>query len=400
MPIGGKAKFVDLSSAQTVAGVKTFSASPVVPAPTGDSDATPKSYVDGAVANTVVTFNGRSGAVTLTAADVPALTASKISDFDTRVQTSRLDQMAAPTVPLSLNSQKLVNVATPTAATDGVNKGYVDSAIQGLNVKASVRVAASSNVSLSAPGAAIDGVTLASGDRVLLKAQTAGAENGIYVWTGSAAALTRATDADTAADIESAFVFVEDGTSADNGFVMSTNAPLTLGTTALTWTQFSGAGLTKTGNQLDIAAGPGITVAGDNVALTGQALALHNLASNGLFARTGAGTVAARSFATSGSGVSVSNGDGVSGNPTVSLSASLSSVGGLTPAADRLAYYTGAAAAALTAFTAYGRSIIGAVDAAAGRALLSLGSMATQDASAVAITGGTITGVDLDGGTF
>ena len=147
-------------------------------------------------------------------------------------------------------------------------------------------------------------------------------------------------------------------------------------------------------------AGTGITVADYNVALTGQALALHNLATNGLVARTAAGTVAARSVGASGSGVSVSNGDGVAGNPTVSLSAALSTVGGLTPAADRLAYYTGASSAALATLTSFGRSLMDDADAAAGRSTMGLGTMATQNANAVAITGGSIDGITIDGGTF
>ena len=114
----------------------------------------------------------------------------------------------------------------------------------------------------------------------------------------------------------------------------------------------------------------------------------------------------ARSVATSGNGISVSNGDGVSGNPTLSLSTALSTVGGLTPAADQLAYYTGASAASLTTLTTFGRSLIDDADAATARTTLGLGTIATQNANAVAITGGSITnlttfdGITIDGGTF
>jgi hypothetical protein len=141
-------------------------------------------------------------------------------------------------------------------------------------------------------------------------------------------------------------------------------------------------------------------VAADTVGLTGQALALHTLATNGMVARTAAATVAARSIAVSGAGLSVTNGDAVAGNPTLGLTAALASVGNLTPAADRLAYYTGASAAALANLTAFARSLLDDADAATARATLGLGTLATQSSASVSITGGSIDGVALDGGTF
>ena len=141
-------------------------------------------------------------------------------------------------------------------------KAYVDSVKQALDIKASCRVASTGNVTVSGPGAAIDGVTLSSGDRVLLKDQTAGAENGIYVFNGAASALTRALDADEDEDVTAGlFTFISEGSAnADNGFVLVTDGAITLGTTAFTFEQFSGAGqidagdsLTKSGNQLNVA---------------------------------------------------------------------------------------------------------------------------------------------------
>jgi hypothetical protein len=188
--------------------------------------------------------------------------------------------------------------------------------------------------------------------------------------------------------------------------------------------------------------------------LTGQALALHNLATNGMVTRTASGTFSARTISTSGNGVSVSNGDGVSGNPTISLTAALSSVGALTPVADRIAYYTNETTAALSTLTSFGRSLIDDADAATAqttlglvigtnvqaynaklttiaglsstdgnfivgngstwvvesgstaRTSLGLGTIATQASTAVSITGGSITnlttfdGITIDGGTF
>jgi len=101
-----------------------------------------------------------------------------------------------------------MNVATPTANDHAANKSYVDSVASGLDVKQSVRAASTADVTLSGPVATIDGVTMSSGDRVLLKNQSAAAENGIYVFNGSASAMTRATDMDGAAEFVGSFFFV------------------------------------------------------------------------------------------------------------------------------------------------------------------------------------------------
>ena len=189
------------------------------------------------------------------------ITISKLNgtQFDTKVQTSRLDQMAAPTADVSLNSRKITSLADPVSDTDAANKRYVDGAVQGLSWKAAVRTSSTTDVDLEAPGAAIDGVTLSSGDRVLLIGQAAAAENGIYVWSGASAALTRAADANSAAELKGAAVFVMEGTRADQAYTLVTDGTITVGTTALSWTQFTGlgqvvagAGLTKTGNQMDV----------------------------------------------------------------------------------------------------------------------------------------------------
>ena len=181
------------------------------------------------------------------------------SQFDTQVRLSRLDQMAAPTASVGLNSQKITGLADPTSDTDAANKRYVDGAVQGLSWKAAVRTSSTTDVDLEAPGSAIDGVTLSSGDRVLLIGQTAPEENGIYVWSGASAALTRAADANSAAELKGAAVFVMEGTRADQAYTLVTDGAITVDTTSLSWTQFTGlgqvvagAGLTKTGNQMDV----------------------------------------------------------------------------------------------------------------------------------------------------
>ena len=199
----------------------------------------------------------------------------------------RLDQVSGPTASVSLNSQKIVSLGTPTVGTDATTKDYVDGlATGGVAWKNPVRAAttAAGTLALSfANASVIDGVTLVTGDRILLKDQAAGAENGLYT-VNAAGAPTRSTDADSAAEVLAATAFVTEGTAnADLAFTMTTNAPIVLNTTALVFVQISGlgqitagAGLTKTGNTLDvIGTADRITVAADAVdvstAYVGQA---------------------------------------------------------------------------------------------------------------------------------
>jgi len=144
-----------------------------------------------------------------------------------------------------------------------VSKEYVDAVKQALDIKDSVRVASTANVTISSDlqnGDSIDGVTLATGDRILLKNQSTASENGIYVAVASGAA-SRSADANTSAEVTSGmFVFVEEGTAnGDQGFVLTTNDTISLNTTSLTFTQFSGAGqitagtgMSKSGNTLNV----------------------------------------------------------------------------------------------------------------------------------------------------
>lgn len=180
------------------------------------------------------------------------------TSFNTAVRVNRLDQMAAPTESVGLNSQKITGLADPTSETDAANKRYVDAAVVGIDWKASVKAATTADITLSGTQT-IDGVSVGAGDRVLVKSQTNKTENGIY--TAAAGAWSRSTDADTAAEVTSGFaVFVEQGTvNADSGWVLTTDSAVILGTTELDFTQFTGLGqitagngLTKTGNTLDV----------------------------------------------------------------------------------------------------------------------------------------------------
>lgn len=142
----------------------------------------------------------------------------------------------------------LANVVSGDPSDVATNKGYVDSVAQGLDVKAFCTVASTANITLSSPGTGlIDGVdpaTFTSGTtRILVKNQTTASENGIYIWNGSGSAMTRSTDADTWDELVGAYTFVSSGTAnASSGWVTTIVAGGTLGTTAVTWTQFSQAG--------------------------------------------------------------------------------------------------------------------------------------------------------------
>lgn len=175
-------------------------------------------------------------------------------------------------------------VATPTDAAHIATKGYVDAARQGLDVKQSVRAATTASVNLASDleaGDIIDGVTLVAGDRVLVKDQgVAGAahvDNGIYVVVASGAA-SRSSDANGTADTgelkPGTFTFVEEGTAnADKGFVLSTNGTITVGSTAIAWTQFSGAGSLTAGNGLSQDGNTiNVNVVADRTAIVGDAV--------------------------------------------------------------------------------------------------------------------------------
>ena len=170
----------------------------------------------------------------------------------------------APTAsPTFTGVVTLPAITTSSAATSAATKAYVDSVASGLDTKESVRVATTAAGTLASDfenGDTVDGVTLATGDRILIKNQATGSENGIYVVAASGAP-TRATDFDDDSEVTAgAFTFVEEGsTNANAGFVLATTGAITVGTTELSFTQFSslaaitaGTGLTKTGSTLSV----------------------------------------------------------------------------------------------------------------------------------------------------
>src|SRR5210317_323187 len=206
---------------------------------------------------------------------------------------------------IDADTSRITNVTDPSGDQDAATKAYVDSVANGLDVKDSVRYASTANVAGTYDNGAgtitagsngafsIDGQTPSQNDRILLKDQTDPVENGIYVVTtvgdgSSAYVLTRGPDADTAAEITGGtFFFVEEGSAnADNGYVATHNGTPTLGTTDITFSQFSGAGqisagdaLTKTGNTLNVAVDDSsIEVSGDALQIKASGVGTNQIA--------------------------------------------------------------------------------------------------------------------------
>ena len=551
--IGGSGAFLALSGTQTVTGNKTFSgtvalgSSATASTPSSGDDSTKvatTAYVQGEnflTGNQTVTLSGdatgsgttgitvtlansgvsagttsgitvdakgRITAITgLAASDIPTLTAAKISDFDTTVQANRLDEMAAPTSAVDFNSQRITGVSDPTGAQDAATKSYVDAVKTGLDVKDSVKVATTGNITLSGTQT-IDGVSVAADERVLVKNQTDASENGIYDCKSGSWA--RSSDFDSNTEVTSgAFTFVEQGTvNADAGFVLTTDGSITVGTTDLAFTQFSGAGsvsagdgLSKSGNTLsaDLKANSGVVISGGEIALDldasgisgslgiadggtnattasaartnlGLAIgsdvqahdailddvaALTQAANKGIFFDTG--NSAATFDLTAAGRALLDDSDAATQRTTLGLAigsdvqaydAELAAIAGLTSAANKLPYFTGSGTADLADLTAFARTLLDDANAstarstlgltigsdvqafnsqlaafaalsnsdgnfvvgngstfvvesgATARTSLGLGSIATQASNNVSITGGTLSGVTIDCGTF
>ena len=230
IPIGGKGAFFDKATTRTTNHVLAGAASGSAAAPA---------------------FRA------LVSDDIPSIAHTKISDFDAGVRTNTLAEMAAPAAAVSLNSQKITSLADPTADADAANKGYVDGVAQGLDVKDSVKVATTANITLSGTQT-IDGVAVSADERVLVKEQSTASQNGLYLCKAST--WTRTDDLAAGANAAGAFVFVEQGTvNAENGFTCTSNTgSAVVGTNNLVFAQFSGAG--------QISAGDGLSKNGNNLA--------------------------------------------------------------------------------------------------------------------------------------
>lgn len=173
---------------------------------------------------------------------------------------------------IDLQNQRLQNVASGTQPTDGVNLAQLQSALAGLSWHGAVRAASTGNVALSSPGTTLDNVTLVVSNRILLKNQTVASENGIYVWNGASSPLTRASDGITGTLTAGAAVYVDEGAvNADTAWTLTTDDPITVGTTALAFAKF-GAGVAYI-------AGAGLTLTGTTFAVDFTSVARH-VASN------------------------------------------------------------------------------------------------------------------------
>lgn len=215
-------------------------------------------------ANAVVAAKIASGAITEAKLGASAVSTAKIAN--SAVTSAKMD--LSGTFDFSSGT---LQAGTPSNASDVTNKSYVDGLVgSGVYWKEPARVASTANVTISNPSTdTFDGVQIASGDRILLKNQTAQAENGVYDFNGSSSALTRSSDANTADELNGLAIFVKEGTAnADQGYVQ-TSEIANLGSDNVVFAQFTGLGqitagdgLSKSGNTLSVDAGDGLSFDG------------------------------------------------------------------------------------------------------------------------------------------
>ena len=293
------------------------------------------------------------------------------------------------------SSKRITSLATPTGDNDAANKSYVDGVASGLDIKGSCVAATTAAIggvtynngssgvgaTLTADGngalSAIDGVTLLATERLLVKNQAAAAQNGIYTVTtvgdgSNPFVLTRATDFDTAAEMPGGFTFIEEGTTnADNGFVCTTNAGLTVGTTAINFEQFSGAG--------QITAGDGLAKTGDILSVNVDNITTA-ISSDAVIVKTSANLTTPN--------IGVANGTSFTASGAVQ-GASLT---------DGTATITSGAGSGFTTITSTGNITTGAGNVIAGNVTGAIGdfSGAVSGSTLTSDSGITISGSDID----
>lgn len=240
------------------------------------------------------TFTGR--ALTAGSAKISITNGSGVSGNPTiDLGSVSLSNLTAPTADFGFGSFKLTSLADPSASQDAATKNYVDTVAQGLSPKSSAVAATAaalpantynngaSGVGATLTGVAtgvltVDGVAVALNDRIVVKNEVTQANNGIYLCTvagaiGVAYVLTRTTDANTSAELNGAFIFIESGTTnIASGWVIANASAITIGTTAIVFTQFSGAGT--------YLAGTGLTLTGSTFSITNTAVSAASYGSS------------------------------------------------------------------------------------------------------------------------
>ena len=183
-------------------------------------------------------------------------TASTISDFNTQVRTSALNQMAVPSADLNLNSKKITNLAAPNASSDAARLIDINNALAGISSRPPVRVVATGNITLSA-AQTIDGVAVAAGDDVLVVGQTTASQNGVY--TVAAGAWTRRTDEDASNELIAGASWLVTAGTANSGSTwrLATTGTITVGTTSIS--------IVKADMGTVYSAGNGISISGTTV---------------------------------------------------------------------------------------------------------------------------------------
>ncbi len=209
----------------------------------------------------------------------------------------------------NFGNQRLMAVADPQAETDAINLQSARRLVQGVTSrKEAVRVASTTNVTIASPGTAIDGVTLSNGDRVLLKNQSTGSQNGIYDFNGSGSAMTRSADADSDTELKpGAQVFVSEGTTlGDTTWQLTTNAPIVVGTTSQTWAQTGGSGTTySAGNGLALNTTTFSVTPKSNAGIAVDANGVAVIAGNGITVDSGGVSI---NTTAAGNGLTISTG--------------------------------------------------------------------------------------------
>ena len=267
------------ASATTIVGLVSVTSTDFVGDLTGTADyATALSTgrtisITGDIAYTSDAFDGTAavtGTGTLATVNTDVGTFTKVTvngkGLVTAADDASISDLTAPTGDVAWGTYKITGLGDPTADQDAATKFYVDSVAQGLSPKAACVAATVSNITLSG-AQTIDGISITAGMRVLVKNQTLDQNNGIYQCNSGA--WTRTPDADTWAELISAFTFIQEGTTqADSGWVCTVNAGGTLGTTPVTWVQFSAAG--------SYTAGTGLTLTGNEFSITDTAVTSGN----------------------------------------------------------------------------------------------------------------------------